>query len=300
MHHRFDLSNPTATTREQASTQADKCQTRLLSNYEHDYMFLSDPRRHSSSAVADFLRDRSEAQTGDIYHLLRGIGSRASSPTRWVDAGGGRMLAQRDLMARYDDAGLVLDTVDLFDHGIDGLTDEQYREYEYLFGDRAPTLIQDDVTHVHLPCEAHLTTAIELVQYLDDPLTALANLYNQTAVGGIIVIGTGYDWSRSILRRTREGEVLRDPSMMPAAELLRLLRTHDIPFAATREPDPEPGRRPPLDDEAYQILAIEKRTRTSFHIAQSALSPKVMPDGYKVQYYPTDTHETQLIDIIES
>lgn len=300
MHHRFDLPNPTAIAREQALTQADKCQTRLLSNYEHDYMFLSDPRTHSSSAVADFLRDRSESHQADTYHLLRGIGSRASTPTLWVDVGGGRMLAQRDLMTRYDDTGLMLDTVDLFDHGQDGLTDEQRHAYRHLFRDRSPTLIQDDVTHVRLPHEAHLTTAIELVQYLDDPLTTLANLYNQTAVGGIIVIGTGYDWSRSILRKTREGEILRDPSMMPAAELLRLLRTHDIPFAATREADPEPGRRPPLDYEAYQILAIEKRARTSLNIAQSALAPKVMPDGYKVQYYPADTPECKLIDIIES
>jgi hypothetical protein len=36
------------------------------------------------------------------------------------------------------------------------------------------------------------------------------------------------------------------------------------------------------------------------NIAQSALAPKVMPDGYKVQYYPADTPECQLIDIIES
>jgi len=280
-------------------TQADKCQTRLLSNYERDYLFLSDPRVHSSSAVADFLRDRSENHQADTYHLLRGIGSRASAPTLWVDVGGGRMLAQRDLMAHYDDTGLILDTVDLFDHEQDGLTDEQRRAYEYLFRDRTPTLIQDDVTRVRLPGEAHLTTAIELIQYLDDPLTALANLYNQTAVGGIIVIGTGYDWSRSILRKTSEGEVLRDPSMMPAAELLHALRTHDIAFAATREPDPEPGRRPRLDDEAYQILAIEKRARTSLRIAQSALAPKVMPDGYKVQYYPIDSPDKQLIDIIE-
>ena len=299
MHRRFDIPNPTAIVREQAATQADKCQTRLLSNYERDYMFLSDPSAHSSSAVADFLRDRSENHLADTYHLLRGIGSRASAPIRWVDAGGGRMLAQRDLMTRYDDTGLTLDTVDLFDHGQDDLTYEQHRAYEHHFRDRTPTLIQDDVTYVHLPGVAHLTTAFELVQYLDDPLTALANLYNQTAVDGIIVIGTGYDWSRSILRKTPEGEVLRGPSMMPAAELLRILRTHDIAFAATREPDLEPGRRPRLDDEAYQILAIEKRAHTSLHIAQSALAPKVMPDGYKVQYYPVDTPEGQLIDIVE-
>lgn len=302
MQSRFNLPHHTPLTREQAEIQVSKCQERLLEDYEDDYLFLSNPKTQGTSAVFDFLRARSNDHTPDMYHLLRGIGERASDASiHWVDVGGGRMLAQRDLIHHFDHTGIALSAVDLFNHGLDGLDFVHRDQFEPLFSDPEPILLQDDVTHVRFSNPANLVTAIELFEYLDDPLAALANMYNQTAPGGIVVIGTAYDWSRSILRKNIDGEVIRDdPSHMPAAELLRAFREHDIAFAATREADIEPGRRPPLDDAAYQILAIEKRAGTRLEIARAALPPHLMPDGYKVQYYldePSD--EASLIRIFE-
>lgn len=302
MQSRFNLPHHTRLTQEQAEIQASKCQERLLEDYEDDYLFLANPATSGSSAVTDFLRARSAEHIPDIYHLLRGIGAGARDvPLHWVDVGGGRMLAQRELMHKFDHADIALSTVDLFDHGLDGLDFIHKDELAHLFSDHAPTLIQDDATHAQFPRAANLVTAIELFEYLDDPLAVLANLYNQTSPGGIVVIGTAYDWSRSILRKRADGQVIRDnPSRMPAAELLRTFREHDIAFAATREVDIAQGQRPHLRDEAYQVLAIEKRANTRLAIARAALTPSLMPDGYKVQFYldePSD--EAPLIQILD-
>ncbi|MEO5949375.1 MAG: methyltransferase domain-containing protein [Candidatus Saccharimonas sp.] len=302
MQSRFNLPDHTPLTREQAETQVSKCQERLLEEYEEDYLFLSNPKTKGSSAVADFLRARSLEHTPDIYHLLRGLGTRAVGyPVHWVDVGGGRMLAQRELIHKYDSRDISLSTVDLFNHGLDGLPYVHQIEFEHLFTEPSPTLIQADARTVKLETQAHLITAIELFEYLDDPLATLANLYNQTAPGGIVAIGTAYDWSRSILRKATDGTVMRDDlSRMPATELLRAFREHGIAFAATREADAGPSQRSHLFDEAYQILTIEKRAGTRLVITQPALPPLLMPDGYKVQYYPMTTHhEPPLIQIIE-
>lgn len=283
-------------------TQVSKCQERLLEDYQDDYLFLTNPRTGGSSAVADFLRTRSAETKPDIYHLLRGLGARAGQQQiHWVDAGGGRMLAQRDLAHHYDMTGIKTCTVDLFDHQLDGLDYASRMDFEDLFEGPGPELIQGDVTNLQLSQPADLVTAIELFQYLDDPLATLANLYNQTAPGGLLVVGTAYDWSRSILRKTDSGQVLRgSPSHMPTAELLRELRAHHISFAATREADHTPGSRPPLQDEAFQILAIEKRAGTSLSIGQVALAPLVMPDGYKVQFYAANQlNDAPLLQITE-
>lgn len=298
---RFEVANPTQLTAEQAWTQANKCQTRLLRQYHDDYLFMRDDKGRQGSAVGEFLQARSLEAQADIYHLLLGLGAQAAaSPIRWVDMGGGRMLAQRDLLCHYETEGIDLSTVDLFDHALDGLDAERAHQYEHLFNDRAPRLIQDDVTSVQLADAPHLITSIELVEYLDDPLRAIANFYNQAAPGGIIVVGAGYDWSRSILRRDPDGGVIRNPDRMPAAELLRTLRAHDIAFAASRGADGPLGQRAPLRDEAYQVLAIEKRAHTRLEIGRTALPPCLMPDGYKVQYYPTDTPDgSPLLSIVE-
>lgn len=299
---RFEVADLRQLTVEQAQTQANKCQTRLLRQYHDDYLFMRDDKGRQGSAVGEFLRARSCEAQSDIYHLMLGLGARAAeSPIRWVDMGGGRMFAQRDLLYHYGSQGIDLSTVDLFDYSLDGLDTARAHQYEHLFTKPAPRLIQDDVTSVQLADSPHLITSIELIQYLNDPLRAIANFYNQTAPGGVVIIGAGYDWSRSILRRDHVGGVTRDPDHMPAAELLRMLRTHDIAFAASRAPDGPLGQRAPLRDEAYQVLAIEKRAHTRLEIGRAALPPCLMPDGYKVQYYPTDAPDmSPLLSIVET
>jgi SAM-dependent methyltransferase len=298
---RFEADNLAKLTLEQAGTQANKCQTRLLRQYHDDYLFMRDDKGRQGSAVGEFLQARSLEGRDDIYHLLLGLGAQATEmPIRWVDMGGGRMFAQRDLRYRYGQ-GIDLSAVDLFDYGLDGLDEQQARQYEHLFTEPAPRLIQDDATSVQLADTPHLITSIELIEYLDDPLRAIANFYNQAAPGGVVIVGAGYDWSRSILRRDPVGNVIRNPDHMPAAELLRSLRTHNIAFAASRGADGPLGQRAPLRDEAYQVLAIEKRAHTRLEIGRAALPPCLMPDGYKVQYYPTDTPDgSPLLSIVET
>ena len=171
---------------EQEVVQAGKFQGRLLKEY-NQYIFPGQAwREPCSSAVADFLRPFCVEDRVSLDGVIKGLCEVSDgNPVRWVEMGGGRALPMRQLAndtARSEH--LVMTNVDLFDFGLEGLEPEELTYLERLSPGVtheliAPNFIQADAETVVLPEPADLITSVEAVQYLNNPLAAISNWYNQ-------------------------------------------------------------------------------------------------------------------------
>lgn len=292
---------------EQALVQAEKFQSRLLGEYS-SYLFPGQQDREpGTSAVVDFVRPiigKTERVTLD--GVLEGLLAAAPEQSiHWVDMGGGRALPMRQCGSRVDfGQKLKMTNVDLFHTGLEGLTQS---ELDYLEGiapgmtalDAEPTVIADNIETVRLPEPATIITSVEAMQYLNNPLGALANWYNQLADDGVMFVSAGHDWT-SWMRYNREPESA-DWAETPTKQLLDELSRAGIHHAATTESDWPNGVRPLVDPENIRTLALQKKPGTFLRVTQPVARVWVNPYHFKAVYYETPTDEdTSIIEVIHA
>jgi hypothetical protein len=278
---------------EQEIVQAEKNQSRLLSDYSN-YLFPGQGwRKPLSSPVVDFVRPI----VGDTKHVtlktvLDGLSRlRATDSVRWVDMGGGRALPMRQLnstsgfMQRFKTTN-----VDLFDFGLDGLLPSELEELERLApgateSEAEPVLITENVETVTLSEPADIITSIELMQYLNDPLAALTNWYNLLDDNGVMMIATEHAWCSWIRYKREPSNVCSYET--PIKQFLKELLKNGINFAITKESDWPNGTRPAVDPDYFRIMAIQKKPGTFLRVTEPVTDIWVNPYKFKAVYYET-------------
>lgn len=272
---------------EQERVQAEKFQSRLLEEH-NGYIFPGQTWRvPRGSAVADLGRPLMDGAEVSLQAMLRGLSaSAAGRQVHWVDMGGGRALPMRQLATIMP--ALRMTNVDLFNFGLGGVRPEEIDYLEALSPgmtrpEAAPFFIWDNIETVMLPEPADLITAVEVLQYLNDPLQALANWYNQLTDDRIMIIVGGRDWAHWIrYRRDADG---RGQHAAPAYHVLEELASNGVPFAATYADDDADGYRPLLDPGSFRILAVQKKAGTLLRVNQQVVNVWVSPHKFKAVYY---------------
>jgi SAM-dependent methyltransferase len=275
---------------EQEMVQAAKFQGRMLRTY-NQYIFPGQEYRIPlSSAVTDLARPLCDGDHVSLEGALEGLHKQqgAEQPIQWVDMGGGRGLAMRQavLLPSLQDK-LETTNVDLFNYGFDGLSEDEMAylkevEPDITEASASPQVLLDNAETVTLPKPADLITSVEGMQYLNNPLGALSNWYNQLNDNGLLIVAADHDWS-SWIRYERDPA---DPNYKetPTKHLLQELGAAGINYAATDEPDWESGR-PALNSSDFRILAIQKKAGTAMMLNTDVEKVWINPDKYKAAYY---------------
>lgn len=270
---------------EQQRAQIDKFQGRQLAEYNSTYVFPgADWRVPRSNETVDFIRQQSSPTVNTIQDYLRNK-LQGNNGLHWADIACGRALAIRQASCIPDIGKRVQITgVDLFDYGFDGLKKD---ELDYLQKNtpnitdpELVTIIENDAETVALPAKADLITSIESIQYLNSPLQAICNWYNQLNDNGIMIVAAGHNWSSSIRRR--------DEYLQPKKDTLTIVFEHfkdeGIEFAKANELDSEKGVRLSWPNTVRQLV-IKKKPNTELAVAVPQIAVELCLGSYKATYY---------------
>lgn len=302
----FEIPNHEALIVEQTTVQAEKFQGRLLAEYS-GYIFPGQNwREPRGSAVVDFVRPIiGDAERATLDGVLEGLcEAKAGEPVNWVDMGGGRSLAMRQVATTLDvNSRLKMTNVDLFNFELDGLKEAEVEYLEELAPGMTkrgaePALITDNVETVRLHEPPDVITSVEVMQYLNNPLEALANWYNQLADNGIMLVATEHDWASWI--RYRRDSRSYDREETPTKHLLEELTRAEINCAVTDESDWQRGTRPDIDPNRFRIMAVQKKLGTSLRITQPVVEVWKNPHDYKATYYEVPSAKNSLVEVVNA
>lgn len=271
---------------EQEIVQKKKNQDRLVDEYE-SYIFLGKHNNKSgSSKVEDFIDNYCGSTVSGLKDLCAKLSQKNGRPIHWVDMGGGRGLAMRQI-ALLDQLQekTVMTNVDLLKHDIQDISEEDQNyiknKYPGILNDNvAPQFIQSNMEIVTLPQPADLITSIESIQYLSNPLAALCNWYNQLNNDGIMIIANEHRWSNWI--RYEGSYFSSDPS--PIEPFVKQMETSKIPFAFSNSSYNHDGWESDGDKD-FRNMIIQKRPNTSMFLKAQVKSIWTNPHQYKAVYY---------------
>lgn len=305
MSNGFKMPTHEALLEEQRSVQMGKFQARSINEY-NSYIFPAQSwQSPCESAVVDLVRARLGA-TGciDLQSTLVGLCSEpAKRPVSWVDMAGGYAMPMRyvgsSAQARVD---IKMTNVDLLDCKISDFSPRQLATLESARAgitdpEAAPELVLDNVETVTLSERADIITCVEAVQYLNNPLGAIANWYNQLVDDGLLLIAADHDWSDYLQYQQEAQDYER--YYTPSVHLLQALGEAGIKVAATKYQDTERGVRPQLDPTRFKILAVQKKPGTTLEIIQPVVDVHVNHSDFKIAYYQAPVRgEAQLINVV--
>lgn len=269
---------------EQAQVQADKFQGRMLGEY-NDYLFRDqrNEKPHSNEVVRLARQYSSEGRTS-LEGVLDGMYRAKCWPVAWVDMGGGRGLAMREMATVPEIAGKVAMTnVDLFDYGLKGLCQTELQDLQtrlpgLMHPETAPELIMADTQTVQLDEPVDLITSIEHMQYLDDPLGAIVNWYNQLDDNRLLIASTAHEFGASMAYAANN-------QTMPMTHFVQNLQAQEIPIATTKYSDRLDGTRHPHEPYDFRVLALQRAPNTRLRLCASVVKVDVDMNDYKTPFY---------------
>lgn len=258
--------------REQSKVQKGKEHERTLYDY-NELIFISEVSCSKISfPTQEFFDQYCGPGVNGIEKLLDRIVLLRDRPINWVDMGGGRGLAMRQIGKSTETGKKVnMINVDLFDYDLQELhaTEKEYLERKYpgIFNhENKPELIKTNSEVVNLPQKADLITSIESIQYLNNPLAAICNWYNQLTDHGLLIIARELQWTGFIRFENH------DPK--PFDLFLNTLQDNKIAYYAHQRYKNE-----------HDLIMIEKKPNTSMLQQTSIKEIWTNPDGYKAVYY---------------
>jgi SAM-dependent methyltransferase len=241
----------------QAEVQAGKFQGRML--HEYNWNIFPEHQYGAGSDVVDFMRPHIAGDKVSLEGVLDGMSERADHQIHWVDMAGGRNLAQRVYNSDPARRERVTTTaVELFDYGLKGLDAQDLATVAESANGPQPRLIIADAQEVTLDHPADVITCVSGVQYLDDPLRAIANWYNQLAAGGFLFIADAGDWAHLVAYDFSATPYRLREEQSPMADMLDELTVNGVPFAATDHSDLLWNARLALNPREFRSLIVQK------------------------------------------
>lgn len=271
----------------QAVVQARKFRGRLADDYDNRIFPIGENR----NSIKEFLEDRLGGEVSCVQEILEGLAKKQKHKIHWVDMGGGRGLAMRQLALKPIISDQVdMTNVDFFNPDLVGLKEAEltYLQEDFpgiLKNNVKPKYLKGNVEIIQLPKKADLTTSIEVTQYLDHPIAAICNWYNQLVDDGILLI-SGEQWSRWI--RYENTIFMSDPH--PFDQILEILKTKNIPFAISGQFKEAPKRKD------FSTMAIQKVPCTSLVPLSPAKRIRCYPKDYKAVYYDSNTPSIEVLN----
>jgi hypothetical protein len=193
---------------EQELAQRGKRQNRLTVDYENR-IFHSTGYNPENDEFNNFLGD-SILGAMSLDGLLCGLyETRNYDQIHWADMGCGEAKAMMQTASNANFRQLVKMTA------IDIASNLQPNRAEFSTKHQAdpvandnlnPSIIRANIEDVTLDQPANLITAIEVVQYLYNPLKTLCNWYNQLDDDSIAVIACGFNWSTGLRKNYALGD----------------------------------------------------------------------------------------------
>jgi hypothetical protein len=280
---------------EQRKDQEGKEHGRLMEHYNHlIFPFYKKKELTESNPVQDFINHYCGAEVEGLEGLFRQISLLRERPIVWVEMGGGRALAMRQI-ARLPEMRrkVLMFNIDLFDYDLKELSKEEIEsgiKYPGLFDSiTKPTLIKADSETVKLPKKVDIITSIESIQYLNNPLAAICNWYNQLTDHGLLIIATEGYWSELI--RSEGCIYASDPT--PIKPLLSILKNEKIAFETG-----DISLRNFNSRVEFRRLMIEKKPNTKMIINSSIVKICKNPDSaYKITFYEKDKEPIKVREI---
>lgn len=304
MAPKFEKPNLLQLKTEQGRVQEDKEQSRLLQEYDSQIFPGHEWFPIRTSPVEDFL----QPYCGDdmsLQGLLNGLYSMQGRPVNWVEMGGGRGLAMRQVASQPENFGKFnMTNVDLFDYGFKRVPPDWMEYFQKVSPGIAnaaarPRLLQADMQTVQLPEPADLITSVEATHYLDDPLGAMANWYNQLNDNGFMIIAADRAWTDAI--RFVDEPVWDPKRPEPVNYLFDELNRQDISFAAMEQCDTQDGSRYDVDPRRVSNLVIQKKPGTRMRINVDLEDVGVYYRGFKASFYSLPSENVRPpIEIISS
>jgi SAM-dependent methyltransferase len=274
---------------EQKRVQETKTHTRPRSHYSNK-LFPTGIRGEDSSAVEDFLERYCGERLEDIGELIDALYRKKQHRIEWVDMGGGKAVTMRQL-ARSDvrRSYVHMTNVDLLDRRAYTQAVAQDLERRFptiLHAQTEPDFIQTNSETVKLLKPADLITSMESIQYLNDPVRALCNWYNQLTDDGLLIVVTEHRWSDDI----RSTDIDQEEYIPPMNLFLQTLTKEGVHFAASSEHYNKkrgvPSRS--YETDGFFSLVLQKTPNTKLSVGSTVQTVKVSADDYKWVYYATD------------
>lgn len=270
---------------QQAYTQRNKRRSRQLTQYGQQIFMVSD-YRPCRSPVSEFLGQFANADNVRLDIMLEGMQEDHERPIHWADMGCGYAVAQRQAIVHPRLMGKVVTTgVDLFPLEVQDLPLEDQQALEQVSPgacstEAGPYFIQGDIQTVALPGTADLITSVESISYLDNPLQAISNWYNQLTDDGILVVATeaGCSWTDSI---TYENHYTAHGEKLPMDHVVRELSYNGIAYALAKEADSFYGIRPLAEPSNASCLVIQKAPNTRMESVAEVAEVRVSCVGFK-------------------
>jgi len=282
---------------EQKKIQSGKYQSRLVDEY-NQYIFLGKSLGgNETSDVEEFTKSLFGGGADNLEGLLEGLIRKRGRNIRWTDMGGGRGLTMRQLALSQKLKGRVeMGNVDINNYDLSGLDKSEitYLENKYpgITKDNVrPNFIRGNAETIRLSKPADLITSVEVMQYLDHPVAALCDWYNQLENGGIMVISAEHAWSDWI--RYEGSTFSSDPH--PFEKVLEIFDQNHIPYAVSNY-SYRHGSKPKKDTKReFRNLVIQKVKNTSLAPASPVKKVWYNPHSYKAVYYEKNSIPIEVV-----
>lgn len=313
---------------QQQKTQEGKPRSRWLSDYDEIIFRQSTGYDPVKTVASEALRPRGYEGFMGLSVLVEHMKRRKGDKLKIVDMGAGAGIAMRELAVQPELKGTLQTTiVDLFNVGsdqFDEFTQEHIRENPDIMSlEAAPKLIQADAEKIVMRPPPDIILSIESIEYLDNPLAAIVNWYNQLADGGLLIVAREGDFATRIhykggqvdkddlsligsWQRSPKESLVAENDPLPLAELLTTLSGAGINILAQNgyedgkdypyeEPAPEPGHTVPW----LTSLVIEKKSGTKLSLNTGLAEIRIDEEGFKTVFYKPLTEGQQIVEVVE-
>ena len=216
---------PAELLKEQETVQSKKLTSRTLYEY-NEYLFHErDGGEYRVTEVEKLVNNEFNRKIENINDLILAIYRRNGRIVHWADMGGGHALAQRQVAGGQLSRNVSCTNVDLFERNDDEIRPDEAEYIAKYYGytltpDNKPNFIKANVENVKLPNSADIITSIESLQYLNNPLLAICNWYNQLSQNGLVFVSTETNWSPWIRSDNRQNPLMPFLQQLEAAKIL--------------------------------------------------------------------------------
>lgn len=265
----------------QEIVQLDKTRSRTLSRF-NSLVFKRewDSEVEQSDTTDRFIDEYCGQGVKTFDRLVARISDLRGRPMVWAEMGGGGAIAMRQITSlpgmREKMTTFNVDILDFDDRNVDikALKEIATTTPRALRPENKPTLIKSNIEDVILPKKADLITFVASTFYLDNPLKAICNGYNQLADYGLLMVMSEEKWSDWI---KSEGNIYTS-DVGPMNHFLEELNTSGIAVATN-------GRQNKNANRVFNLMMVEKRPGTELELAVKPVDAWNCPNGYKAVYY---------------